>query len=123
MDKWDKCIFKEDTQAIPWRRAWQPTPLFLPGKFQGLRRLPGYMLLCGIESDMTEHTYMLIFITEIDEIETRKAIVKSVKENILFLKKINKIDKLSARLTNKRREMIQINKIRNERRSNTIDNS
>ena len=81
------------------------------------------MLLCGIESDMTEHTYMLIFRTEIDEIETRKAIVKSVKENILFLKKINKIDKLSARLTNKRREMIQINKIRNERRSNTIDNS
>ena len=122
MDKWDKCIFKEDIQAIPWRRVWQPTPLFSPGKFQGLRRLPGYMPLGGIESDMTEHTYMLIFRTEIDEIGTRKTIVKSVKENILFLKKINKTDKLSARLTNKRREMIQINKIRNERRSNTIDN-
>ena len=63
--------------------------------------------------------------TEINEIETRKTIIKSMKENILFLflKKIDKIDKLSARLTNKRREVIQINKIRNERRSNTIDNA
>ena len=79
----------------------------------------------GIESDMTEHTCMFIFRTEINEIETRKTIIKSMKENILFLflKKINKIDKLSARLTNKRREVIQINKIRNERRSNTIDNA
>ena len=74
---------------------------------------------------MTEHTCMFIFRTEINEIETRKTIIKSMKENILFLflKKIDKIDKLSARLTNKRREVIQINKIRNERRSNTIDNA
>ena len=24
---------------IPWRRAWQPTPVILPGKFHGQRRL------------------------------------------------------------------------------------
>ena len=24
---------------IPWRRKWQPTPLFLPGKFHGQRSL------------------------------------------------------------------------------------
>ena len=24
---------------IPWRRKWQPTPLFLPGKFLGQRSL------------------------------------------------------------------------------------
>ena len=24
---------------IPWRRKWQPTPLFLPGKFRGQRSL------------------------------------------------------------------------------------
>ena len=23
---------------IPWRRAWQPTPVFLPGESHGLRR-------------------------------------------------------------------------------------
>ena len=27
---------------IPWRRAWQPTPVFLPGKFHGQRNLMGY---------------------------------------------------------------------------------
>ena len=27
---------------IPWRRAWQPTPVFLPGKFHGQMSLAGY---------------------------------------------------------------------------------
>jgi len=27
---------------IPWRQAWQPTPVLLPGESQGLRSLPGY---------------------------------------------------------------------------------
>ena len=27
---------------IPWRRAWQPTPVFLPGESHGLRSLVGY---------------------------------------------------------------------------------
>ena len=27
---------------IPWRRAWQPTPVFLPGKSHGQRSLMGY---------------------------------------------------------------------------------
>ena len=27
---------------IPWRRKWQPTPVFLPGKFHGQRSLEGY---------------------------------------------------------------------------------
>ena len=27
---------------IPWSRKWQPTPIFLPGKFHGQRRLAGY---------------------------------------------------------------------------------
>jgi len=27
---------------IPWRRAWQPTPIFLPGEFHGQRSLAGY---------------------------------------------------------------------------------
>ena len=28
---------------IPWRRAWQPTPVFLPGESHGLKRQSG----CG----------------------------------------------------------------------------
>ena len=27
---------------IPWRREWQPTPLFLPGEFHGQKRLVGH---------------------------------------------------------------------------------
>ena len=27
---------------IPWRREWQPTPIFLPGKSHGQRSLVGY---------------------------------------------------------------------------------
>ena len=27
---------------IPWRRKWQPTPEFLPGKSHGQRSLVGY---------------------------------------------------------------------------------
>ena len=27
---------------IPWRRKWQPTPMFLPGKSHGQRSLAGY---------------------------------------------------------------------------------
>ena len=27
---------------IPWRRKWQPTPIFLPGKSHGQRSLAGY---------------------------------------------------------------------------------
>jgi len=27
---------------IPWRRTWQPTLVFLPGEFHGLKSLAGY---------------------------------------------------------------------------------
>ena len=29
-------------RKIPWRRKWQPTPVFLPGKSHGQRSLAGY---------------------------------------------------------------------------------
>ena len=38
---------------IPLRRAWQPTPVFLPGESHGQRSLAGYSPW-GRESDMTE---------------------------------------------------------------------
>ena len=43
-------------RKIPWRRKRQPTPVFLPGKFHGLRSLTGYSPWCPKESDMTEAT-------------------------------------------------------------------
>ena len=38
----------------PLEKAWQPTPLFLPGKSQGQRSLVGYSPWGHKESDMTE---------------------------------------------------------------------
>ena len=48
----------------PWRRKWQPTPVFLPRKFHGQRSLVGYSP-CGCkELDTTEWAHMhAIYIT------------------------------------------------------------
>ena len=40
-------------QKIPWRRKWQPTPVFLPGKSQGRRSLAGYSAWGHRQSDTT----------------------------------------------------------------------
>ena len=39
---------------IPWRRAWQSTPVFLPGESLGQRSLAGFSPLGGKGSDRTE---------------------------------------------------------------------
>ena len=38
---------------LPWRRKWQPTPVFPPGESHGQRTLAGYSPWDGKESDMT----------------------------------------------------------------------
>ena len=38
----------------PWRRKWQPTPVFLPGEFHRQRSLEGYSPWGHKESDMME---------------------------------------------------------------------
>ena len=40
--------------GFPWRRKWQPTPVFSPGKFHGQRSLVGYSPWGHKESDTTE---------------------------------------------------------------------
>ena len=47
-------ITTEKKKKIPWRREWQPTPIFLPGESQGQRSLTGYSLWGWKELDMTE---------------------------------------------------------------------
>ena len=41
---------------MPWRREWQPTPVFLPGESQGRGSLVGCRLWGRTESDTTEAT-------------------------------------------------------------------
>ena len=40
----------------PWRRKWQPTPVFLPGKFHRQRSLTSYSPWGHKESGTVEHT-------------------------------------------------------------------
>ena len=37
-----RCRFDPWVGKIPYRRKWQPTPVFLPGKSHGQRSLEGY---------------------------------------------------------------------------------
>ena len=39
-----RCRFDSWVRKIPWRRAWQPTPVFLPGESHGPRSLVGYTI-------------------------------------------------------------------------------
>ena len=49
-ETWVQSLGRED----PWRRAWQPTPVFLPGESRGERSLVGYGLWGRKEPDTTE---------------------------------------------------------------------
>ena len=48
-------------QEDPWRRAWQPTPIFSPGERPGQRNLVGYRP-CGCKmSGRTEAMHALLY--------------------------------------------------------------
>ena len=63
-DKEPSCQFRRHkghgfdpwVRKIPWRRAWQPTPVFLPGESYRQRSLAGYSPWGRKESDTTETT-------------------------------------------------------------------
>ena len=49
-----RCRFDSWVGKIPWRRAWQPTPVFQPGESHGWRNLVGYSPWGRKELDMIE---------------------------------------------------------------------
>ena len=51
----DRPVLSPRVGKIPWRRKWQPTPVFQPGKFRGQRNLPGYSPWGCKELNKTEH--------------------------------------------------------------------
>ena len=51
-----RCIINPWIRKIPWRRARQPTPVFLPGESHGQRSLVGYGPQGHKELDTTEVT-------------------------------------------------------------------
>ena len=56
--RYKRCKFDPWVGKIPWSRAWQPTPVFLPGESHGQRSLLGYSPWgCCKELDRTEETW------------------------------------------------------------------
>ena len=53
-----RCRFDPWVGKIPWRKAWQPTPVFLPGESHGRRSLVGYSPWGRTESDTTERLHL-----------------------------------------------------------------
>ena len=49
-ETWVQSLYYED----PWRRTWQPIPIFLPGESHGQRSLAGYSPWDHRELDRTE---------------------------------------------------------------------
>ena len=49
-----RCSFDPWVRKIPWRRKWQPTLVFLPGKSHRQRNLAGYSSWGYKGSDTTE---------------------------------------------------------------------
>ena len=52
----NRCRFHPWVGKIPWRRVWEPTPVYLPGESHGQRSLVSYSPWAHKESDMTEVT-------------------------------------------------------------------
>ena len=51
-----RCGFDPWVGEIPWRRAWQPTPVLLPEESHGQRSPVGYSPKDRKESDVTKET-------------------------------------------------------------------
>ena len=54
-------MFNPWVRKMSWRRKWQPTPVFLPGKSHGWRSLVGYSPWGCKESDTTERRHFALF--------------------------------------------------------------
>ena len=52
--------FNPWVRKIPWRRIWQPSPVFLPGKFHGWRSLVGYSPW-GCKERLSDFTFSFHF--------------------------------------------------------------
>ena len=78
-------------EKIPWRKKWQPSPVFLPGKSHGQRSLVGYCPLGHKESDKTKglstHTHIMLhqFLQPGTVLSPAVVVLDSIKKCRLFL--------------------------------------
>ena len=67
-------------EKIPWRRKWQATPVFLPGKSHGQRSLTGYSPWVGKVSNPTWRLNHHVELRESSETRKEKPTNKSNKQ-------------------------------------------
>ena len=70
---------------------------------------------------MNRRKEIITIMAEINNIETKKTIERINETESWFFEKIKKIDKLLPRFITKKRERVQIHKIRNEKGQVTTD--
>ena len=77
-----RCGFDPWVWKIFWSRNWQPTPVFLPGKFHGQRSLVGCRPWGCKESDTTEqlNTHVQPIPSKSPAISSNKRLTQSVKQ-------------------------------------------
>ena len=95
-----RCRFNSRVRKFPWRRKWQPTPLFLPGAFRGQRSLVGYSPRDHKELDTTEHlcTCTRAHTHTIINKKKKSATLKKVQltVNFYFIKEFNSMVKTKS---------------------------
>ena len=69
--KHKRCRFNPWVRKIPWRKAYQPTPVFLLGKCYGKRNLVGYSPWDHKESDMNEHSTVQFILNTLNTLRFR----------------------------------------------------
>ena len=52
---------------VPWRRKWQPTPVFLPRESHGQRSLAGYSPWGRKKSDTTERLILILSVITLED--------------------------------------------------------
>ena len=68
-------------QEGPWRREWQPTPVFLPGEFHGQRNLVDYSPWGRKESDTTKQLILFSPCLHHQNIRRRKKMAEVEKHS------------------------------------------
>ena len=89
------------SRKIPWKRKWQPTPVFLPGESHGQRSLAGYRPWGCKEWDAAEHAHTQ-FVSSNPQLLIYPALLSPLVTMFVFYvweekKKISRRSRLSRR--------------------------
>ena len=94
MRRHKRCMFNPWVRKIPWRRKWQPTPVFSPGKFHGQRSLEVYNPWGHRESNTTGCVHIHMYnngFSSLSKTRTCWYLMKIIGNIILLIKVFYKV--------------------------------